>query len=207
MTKNRSMRIAVLVLALALITCCFVGTTFAKYTSKATGSSVGTVAKWAVSVNGTNIAVTPDATLTFNLFDTVNEADTTTAEEDVADDVIAPGTGGSVSFSLVNNSEVNATYTITFAETANASSIPIEYATNIAEGTANWTDDPTTLTLTPAVGDKLEMNETQTSGTIYWRWAFGDGSTDTADTALGIGAQTAPATVTLTATVTVDQVD
>ena len=82
MTKNRSMRIAILVLALALLTSCFVGSTFAKYTSESSGTATVTVADWSFDLNnGTNIV--ESNTFTFGLFNTIKEADTTTTESDV----------------------------------------------------------------------------------------------------------------------------
>ena len=50
MKKNRLMRIAALLLVLTLATSCFVGGTFAKYTSTATGSDTATVAKWDIQL-------------------------------------------------------------------------------------------------------------------------------------------------------------
>lgn len=50
MKKNRTMRIAALLLALTLMTSCFVGGTFAKYTTSGTGSDNARVAHWGVKV-------------------------------------------------------------------------------------------------------------------------------------------------------------
>ena len=48
--KNWTMRAAVLMLALVLITSCFVGGTFAKYVTSGTGGDNARVAKWGVTV-------------------------------------------------------------------------------------------------------------------------------------------------------------
>ncbi len=48
--KNWTMRAAVLMLALVLITSCFVGGTFAKYVTSGTGGDNAKVAKWGVTV-------------------------------------------------------------------------------------------------------------------------------------------------------------
>ena len=48
--KNRTLRAAVLMLALVLITSCFVGGTFAKYVTSGTGGDNARVAKWGVTV-------------------------------------------------------------------------------------------------------------------------------------------------------------
>ncbi|MBQ4564451.1 MAG: hypothetical protein IJA58_08210 [Lachnospiraceae bacterium] len=50
MKKNRTLRAASLLLALTLITSCFVGSTFAKYTTKDDGTDTARVAKWGVTV-------------------------------------------------------------------------------------------------------------------------------------------------------------
>lgn len=54
MKKNWTTRVAVALLALTMITSCFVGSTFAKYVTKAEGTDNARVAKWGilVSVNG-----------------------------------------------------------------------------------------------------------------------------------------------------------
>ena len=208
MTKNRSMRIAVLVLALALITCCFVGTTFAKYASEATGTSnTATVAKWSIDVNGDEIAVASTgspATVDFDIFDTAWSTNGS-SEDNVADGVVAPGTSGSFNFEVTNNSEVTAKYYVTFALVENAKNVPIEYSLN---GTDGWTKDVATLSMTEGNAVELEFSDAPTADktvSLYWRWAFvGD---DTVDTDLGVLAQTAAPTVKISATVYAIQVD
>ncbi len=210
MKMNRTMRVAVLMLALTIITSCFVGGTFAKYTSTTTGSSTATVAKWSFKVNNAEFAVQPEATLTFNLFDTINDTGNTTDEGDVADGRIAPGTAGSFDMIIANTSEVNATWTVVLEET-NGTDIPLQYS---VDGTT-WTDSVAELVMTDLTGQSLDMNKS-TTVTVYWRWVFDDNTdgahakqNDRSDTALGIYAQnndTVP-TVTITATLTATQVD
>ncbi len=56
--KNRSGKIAAAFVALTALTCCFVGTTFAKYTSKVEGSGSANVAHWeitGISANSENV--------------------------------------------------------------------------------------------------------------------------------------------------------
>lgn len=48
--KNRTLRAAVLMLALVLITSCFVGGTFAKYVTSGEAGDNARVAKWGVSI-------------------------------------------------------------------------------------------------------------------------------------------------------------
>lgn len=211
MTKNRSMRIAILVLALALLTSCFVGSTFAKYTSSAKGSSTATVAKWDIKLNGNQFAV-ENPTFTFNLFETINDTGNTADEEDVANQRIAPGTAGSFNFSVKNDSEVDAVYAVDF-EVTNASNVPLEYS---LDGSA-WTKDITTLEA--ALTAELAGGSDAVAKTIQWRWVYevaDNGETDDvdekavndkADTTLGIAGQTAAPTVVVSATLSVTQVD
>lgn len=207
MTKNRSMKIAVLVLALALLTSCFVGSTFAKYTSSASGSDSATVAKWSISVEGTEIAVVGDPqTITFDLFNTINEEDTTSEEENVAAEKIAPGTGGSFTLDIVNNSEVDATYTVTFnvtnagvdhdnnPETPNIT-VPLEFKV----GAGEWKSTLDNVSATDIAMKNAENTDDEASVVVSWRWAYDGNATN--DTALGIKT---PA-VEVSATVNVDQ--
>ena len=214
MKKTKTMRIAVLMLALSLLTCCFVGSTFAKYTSEATGSSTATVAKWSFTVEGKEIAVQPSTTFTFDLFSTINDTGNTADETDVADGKIAPGTAGSFELNVANTSEVNASYVITLTET-NASNVPLQYSVN---GTT-WFDSMEALmadvtSANALKSDSIAMATGTAAHTVHWRWVFEGttegahaGQTDVADTALGIlGQDTAP-TVTITASIVVNQND
>lgn len=198
-----------LLLVACLATMCFVGGTFAKYTSTATGSDIATVAKWSIEVENEQIAVTPNTTIAFNLFDTINDTDNTADETDVDDNLIAPGTAGSFALDIENLSEVNAKYTITLAET-NDGGIPLQYS---VDGTT-WKDSVAELTMTALTDVAIDMNDGADTKTIYWRWVF-EGTTegahadqtDATDTALGIAARTEAPQVTIAATITVTQVD
>lgn len=59
MTKKKSIvsKLLLLVLLLTLVSCCFLGSTFARYTSGGTGSATVSVAKWDVSTGEGNIAL------------------------------------------------------------------------------------------------------------------------------------------------------
>lgn len=189
------MRIAGVMLGAILLMTCVISGTLAKYTSTANGSSVATVAKWSVQVNGTDIA--KNDTVTLDLFNTVKEADGTAAEDDVATGKIAPGTGGSFDFAIVNDSEVTATYSVLLTET-NANNVPIEYSTDgTTWGALSDLDAVTDVTIAAGASDNV---------TIQWRWAYEtDEAGNTADTALGT-ADTAP-TVEIAATFTAVQAD
>lgn len=226
MKKSKSMRIASLLLVLVLVTTCFVGTTFAKYTSSATGSDSATVAKWSVKVNDTEIAVSPAATVNFDLFSTTTfkDSDGTSAESDVKNLytdklVIAPGTSGSFNLFVKNESEVNLTYDVTFTQTQSnvpeGKPIPIKFYKTYDEQTKTFSNeitvasDGTTYTLVDDEGLGYQ-NVTGITTTVYWQWAYSTGEDgDATDTALGIEAQdtTAVPSVEVTATITATQVD
>lgn len=112
MKKTKLMRAALLLLVLTLITSCFVGGTFAKYTTSATGSDTARVAKW-----GFKGASTIDLD---NLFQSVyykHEAGTDKETVSSNTNVIAPGTAGVADFDFTYNAtdaapEVAYTFTV-----------------------------------------------------------------------------------------------
>ncbi|MGN0820005.1 MAG: hypothetical protein ACI4M6_06455 [Christensenellaceae bacterium] len=198
-TNKSSMMIRLVsVLAVTLLfTMCFVGGTFAKYKSSATGTDSATVAKWEIEVGGTNIA--QNDSFTFNLFDTIK--DTGGVEEaDVSPidgTIIAPGTMGSFVLTIQNKSQVTAKYSVEFSVT-NANNIPVEFS---ADG-ATWVSSIATLNVTDAV---LNIGSEAVTVPVYWRWAFyTSDAQDSADTSLGAAGT---ASITVTANVTATQVD
>ena len=207
MAKSKKIAVVAFLLLLA-VGVYFVTGTYAKYTSSATATATARVAKWSFKLGGTDIATTE--TFTFNLFNTVNETDTTTAESHVVssneDKVIAPGTGGSFDIVLLNSSEVTAKYGIDYTVT-NTANIPVEFCVDGSTWTTSLTDvvanDSTTA---------LAPNGGTTTITVKWRWAFeGSGSTnftstqtDITDTTLGTAGT---ATLTVSAAITATQVD
>ncbi len=201
MKSNKMMRIASVLLVAVILSTCAISGTFAKYTSTATGSDTASVAKWDIKVEGTQIAVSPAATVSFDVFNTLKEADGTTAEANVSatdGSLIAPGTGGSFELNVVNNSEVSAEYKVTYTQTNN-SNIPVEFT--LTPNDANsWKSDIADLSMSDFAA--IAMTNGTADITIYWRWDF-DGD----DTALGIAAQTAAPTFVVNATITVNQVD
>ena len=200
MTKNRSIKIAVLVLALALITSCFVGTTFAKYQSTGDGSSSARVALWKVSTGTDGAEIDGENSVVFDLFKTIKDSDGNT-ENDVknggeTENIIAPGTSGSFALVIKNESEVTAEYAIDFDVTLNG--IPLEF--KVGEGAWGELAD-----IVASESTKLAMTNGSATVDVQWRWAFGeDSGSITTDTALGL---VGTATATVKATVTVSQVD
>ena len=219
--KNVLMRSAGLLLVLVLVTSCFVGSTFAKYTVGGTGSDTARVAKFGVNVtaSGTMFAkeyATDDG-----------NAGTITKSVISTDKVVAPGTKGDMaSMTLTGTPEV---------------AVRVSYAVNKFE-LKGWTTDGTTEycplvftvgTASYKIGDagitsvsdlqnkvkaaitaysKDYEAKTDLSGVgadslkVSWAWAFeGD---DAKDTALGSrAAENKAATVELEITTTVTQID
>ena len=197
-TRKRSSMMVRLVAALAvtmMFTMCFVGGTFAKYTSSATGTDNANVAKWDIKVNNDNI--TTSDTFNFNLFNTVNDTKDGNPETDMRPNdgtIIAPGTRGYFDIVIKNDSQVNATYAIDY--TVNTRSIPVKFSVN---GT-DWFDDINYLDVR---GVAINMGATATVR-VQWMWEFERTDGDTQDTTLG---SAATATLTVAAAVTATQVD
>lgn len=195
--SNKTLRVMALTLLVTIIALILLAQTYAKYTTTVSGQSTGIVASFSVG------GVTEDS---FALFNTVNEEDGTTIENEVASNRIAPGTGGYFEIELTNDSEVKVEYSLNIKETSNTSSIPIVYSTS-KDGTYTTAADFT-------ASDYLEIgSSTQTSATVtvYWKWAY-EGNVDSADTTLGVASAEATTEddkpqVTVTASVTFTQVD
>ena len=195
MKKNKTMRLASVLLILTLLTTSVISGTFAKYTSTVSGKDTATVAKWSFTQNGTELIVagTPE-TVAFNLFDTIVDTATGAADEEVAANLIAPGTKGQFKIAITNSSEVDATFSVALAE--NVNNIPLQFSLDGSNWKNNIADLPISGTL--EIGSGL-------SETVYWQWIFN--GNDGVDTAAGIAAQTSDNEVEITATITFTQVD
>ena len=219
--KNVLMRSAGLLLVLVLVTSCFVGSTFAKYTVGGTGSDTARVAKFGVNV-------TANGTMFAREYATDDRSAGTIIKSVISTDkVVAPGTKGNMaSMTLTGTPEV---------------AVRVGYAVNKFE-LKGWTTDGTTeycplvftvgtasykigdagITSVSDLQDKVKAAitayskdyeaNTDLSGVgadslkVSWAWAFeGD---DAKDTALGSrAAEDKAATVELEITTTVTQID
>ncbi len=196
MKKNVIFRIAAIVLMCTLVTACFASSTFARYTSQASGTASLTVAKWSFKVNNTEIATndqSDNTNVTFNLADTILDTKDGNAETDVKTGLIAPGTKGSFKFSVQNTSDVTVEYTV--ALTPSLNSVPVKFYSDSA-CTTEITD------LSAAISGTLAKNQAaaQDTATIYWAWAYGE---DVDDNAYGV----TPTTISVAAAITATQVD
>ena len=199
MKENKTTKLLVIALLIAIIALVAVAGSYAKYISSGTGSDSARVAKWSFKV-GTNDIVATD-TFTFDLFKTITDNDGKTAETDVvsanSDKVIAPGTSGRFDLVLENKSEVSAKYGIEYTVT-NTATIPVKYSVN---GGKTWTD-----TLSNVAADdtetKLAANGGKTTITVPWKWAYE--GTDATDVTLG---KDGTAKLQITAKTTATQID
>lgn len=217
MKKTKLMRAALLLLVLTLITSCFVGGTFAKYTTSATSSDTARVAKWGFTANNSSVVLT-------DLFKDAYDQNVQGKA-----DVIAPGTTNSANFKFEYNTTNNGAtapevaYNFTVSTTGSTCDQSIQDNANIKwkldEGQwGTWTE---LLAAIDALdGDKTyaagELPEAFKNGndehTVAWKWAFEtttndgvDAAQDKADTDMGNAA--ALATVKLVITVAATQLD
>ncbi len=197
MGKNKTMKMILITLLIAMIALVLVSGTYAKYTSSASGSDTARVAKWSFNV-GENDIVAKD-TFTFDLFKTITDTDGKTETDVVsanADKVIAPGTSGSFDLVLENKSETSAKYGITYTVT-NTASIPVQFSVNGKD----WTDNLANV-VESDTDTKLAANNGTKTITIQWKWAY-DGD-DTTDVNLG---KVGTAKLIVQADVTATQID
>lgn len=217
MKKNRTMRAAALLLALTLMTSCFVGGTFAKYTTSVEGSDTARVAYWGFGADD-------PTTVTFDLF----KAPASETGLEVIDGVnlLAPGTSGSAQFAFVNaksNAEApEVDYKVTISTEGSSSSADI----GALEAELVWTLDGTTydtldllLAAVKALSGEDDGEATYEAGTavpaglasgathtIGWSWEFYENEDgDKADTALGNAATLEEVTVAIS--IVVEQVN
>lgn len=199
MKKTKFMRAALLLLVLTLITSCFVGGTFAKYTTSTTGNDSARVAYWGFD---------QAAATEIKLFDTTYDNGNVTSSN--TDNVIAPGTSKTSTFAFG--------YTNNTAKNITAPEVKYNFKVDVTTtGTTTKLDDNPSFKWTLQKGDEevtkyntvaelasaIKVLSGEASGskdydagtlpgsftsadevyTIGWEWAF-DGN-DTADTELG----------------------
>lgn len=214
MKKNNKITVlAIFAVIITIIALIATSGTYAKYTSSVDFTqSSATIARWKILVNGNNITVDNPSAVSFNLFSTISDtSEDDNTEEDVATGLIAPGTCGSFSFTITNESEVTARYNFTLTPSDN--SIPIEYS---IDNTNFYTASDLTTELNSSNNNTIAKKTGTTAEpktiTIYWRWPYEvktgsvvNNTVDTNDTIIG-RAET-PTTYTVNASLVVTQVD
>ena len=200
---NKIVKFTIFVLLLTIVALYLVSGTYAKYTSEFAGSDKAIVAKWVVSDD--------DVEKNINIFDVSKIYDTNgetaytvnagTDDTDVVNGtdkgIIAPGTWGSFTYIVSNDSDVNATYAVDY--TVDEAGVPLEWSVNGQD----WTDDLSDVSTTAL---NMEADDTVT---VYWRWVFEETTiatkSDTTDTALGLAETLAEPSINVKTTFT--QVD
>lgn len=228
--KNHTLKLAGILLALVLVTSCFVGGTFAKYVTEGTGSDSARVAKFGVTVtaNGTMFAKEYDT-------DTENVKGTIARSVLSTDKVIAPGTKGSmVSMTLAGKPEVavNVRYTANVtlsnnwvykADESETGEFYCPIKIKVGDEIYFGYDYPSAEKFKNAVETAINgYSDNYAPGTdltkakapaVSWAWAFEDNAvsakqTDVKDTYLGDqAAKDKAATIDLEVVTTVTQID
>lgn len=108
MTKKKSIfiKLFVALVALTLISCCFLGSTFARYTSGGNGSATTTVANWKIDITGG--ATQDTTTMKFSNLSPLAEANTESGRVN--------STGRILVATITNDGEVNASVTVTLGD-------------------------------------------------------------------------------------------
>ena len=199
MKNNKLAKFMALVLLVTLLAVILVSGTYAKYTTAVSAKDTATVARWNITLNGEDISKGTQKTLKLGLFDTINDTDFTSEESDVTAGKIAPGTTGQFEIAkLINNSDVNAQYKITYS-IDNNNNIPLEFSKDKNAADSEW-KSLSDFSMNNFEALSKDSTEGVSTGTIYWRWKF-ERNDDSAD----IGINTPE--VVVTATITVEQVD
>lgn len=232
--NGKTLRVAGLLLALVLVTSCFVGGTFAKYVTSGTGTDSARVAKFGVEITATG-------TMFAKEYDTDDDnVKATIAKSVVSSDeskLVAPGTKGNmVSMTMTGTPEVavNVKCEATEVKLENWTRedgtfyCPLKFTIKGVEGNVHISglDYNSAATLQNAIKNeiatysvnypaKTTLSEKNTAALgVSWEWAFADATgtmanqSDVDDTYLGKQAATATAaTVSLTVKTTVTQID
>ena len=127
MRKNKSMRVASLLLALTLITSCFVGGTFAKYVTDAQGTDTARVAKWGVTVQASGNLFGEHYYAKSDTAETSNKISASvqhSVDKEIAlngiSQIVAPGTKSDKGLTLSVKGKPEVMYTVTYSNAIDA---------------------------------------------------------------------------------------
>lgn len=220
MKKNKIMRVASVLLVAVILTTCAISGTFAKYVTSGNGSDSARVAKWGVTVAGNAETFAETYAKTDDSFTVA--ANTVVSTEDV----VAPGTGGSMAaFSLSGTPEVAVRVAFSgtlelgdkWVDSTSHYYCPIEITVGDTtfKGTAYNSADAFEAAVNAKIAtyskDYAAGTDLSTIGAdapaISWKWAF-TGNEDVKDTYLGDQAAAGNAAkISLSVTATVTQID
>ena len=193
-------RLALILLALLLIAAIAFGAyTYSKYVTNQKGTGSATVAKWGYTVE----ASASGNNGFYHSYNNKGVADGSGVAVVSSSDVVAPGTSGSITFTISGSSEVLAKVVGSFTATSDVSLTveegkvyyPIKYTLTVTEGA-----EPTSITgnlkeietqFASKMGTVISANTTvEYTYTLSWEWAFENNDfnnidADLLDTALG----------------------
>ncbi len=224
--KNKTMRIATVLLALTLVTSCFVSGTFAKYVTGGEASDNARVAKFGVVIEAAEDTLFNDSYKDdfITTYDADEEGASITVQADTeGTNVLAPGTNHTLTnaLTITGTPEVDVEIAYTADLTLTGWEVEDEYycplVFTIGDTNYDGADYESAAAFEEAVegaivalsAEHVDAN-TDLAGTndltIGWAWAFeGD---DESDTALGDAAAAGnAATVAIEYTLTVTQID
>lgn len=224
MKKNWTLRVGVILAALTLMTSCFVGGTFAKYTTAGEGMDSARVAKFGVTVTASGDTFAKE-------YDTDNDEVVGTIAKSVVssndDNLVAPGTKGNMAAVAITGTPevaVEVSYTADVALSDNWVGNDGRYycplTITVGDTTLKGADYASTTAFETAIEDTVKAYTKQyapntdlsTKGAdslaISWAWPFETEGNDKNDTVLGdLAANNGAATIAVTVTATVTQID
>ena len=186
---NKRLKIAIILIAVILLSALVISITYSKYFSKITGTGTATVAKWKFEVNGKTDTLGP-----------IKLENTASKNNKVAEGKIAPGTDGKFDVEIdASGTEVDLEYEIKFADIVGDIPDNLKFYEDSSFGT-----EITDLT-TKGYKGTITKDNTGTPKTVsfYWRWEYE--TTDTAtndpiDTESGKAAGSISFNITVTGT-------
>ncbi len=184
-TKQNSkfLKVVIALIILTMLALIALSGTYAKYTTSKTGTGTAVVANWDIDfTDGNNAEITS--------FD-VNLADTITSN-DSGNTFIQPGSKGTFTIKVTNNSQVSASLKAIITNKSNTTFTQDQFTFTVTDDGTDVTDG--TSTLAPGATRTLKVD---------WEWVYNKtADADTEDTTLGEGATTPKTiyTVELTAT-------
>lgn len=124
MTQRKSIgaKLFIALIALTLISCCFLGSTFARYTSGGSGSASTGVAAWNINVKGGGTSGNMDVDFTNKLSPSMDNFVSTSAEE-----ARTNSTGKILIATIRNTGDVDAKVTITAGDISITKNGEVEY--------------------------------------------------------------------------------
>lgn len=153
---SKTVRAAILLLVLCMISTAMLGGTFAKYTSEYAGQDTALVARWSFEAKGGEITMGAENT-ELNLFDHlystyINKTYGTDDDSEHAQYIIAPGVGDEFTVKMDYIADVAADVVIEITELDGNAAVPMEYS--VDDGTT-WV---TLANLPDALADQIRAN-------------------------------------------------